>query len=320
MSTPGTNGSSLGEGPASPSTALVTSDATLVTRARKLSVAQAAEVAQVSRSTVLRAISKGILPAKRRGKSFTVMRDVIIKLAPQLRERAPASAGREQHEGERDSRVVELLEEGKTVAQIVITERVPLETVLRLRETWLRGHQADRQGLAFVCSCGSPSNPHTARCDRCAPRTRTLSDAQLAVLAGQPAAPPGTSSCSGCGRAYPTPVLDRLCLACRDRIVVHVQGGCVRVLLRMSDGRVLPLRTLTADESRQLGASLVPPPVGVPVPTTPPGEHDSPTEGLPGRAGPMLGLIEAMTVQARAQLDEDDRRIAEARARLKEEA
>ena len=173
----------------------------------------------------------------------------------------PSQLGREQVEGERDARVVAALENGRTVAQIVVAERVPIETVLRLRTTWLQGHAADRQGVSHPCgACGAPSSdPHFARCDRCVAKTRTLSEDQLAALAGRPSPAPETCPCTGCGRPYSSEHLDHVCLGCRDRIAVVVDGARVHVVLRATTGPVIVLRTLSVEESQRLSAALTPP-------------------------------------------------------------
>jgi hypothetical protein len=190
-------------------------------RKRKgLTIAEAAREAKVSPATVYSAISKGILPARRRGKMYVIARDVFVQIAPQLRLRAaPGRAEVMEIEGERDSRVVARFQRGVSVADIVEQERIPIATVLELRRLWIEGRRADTQDIDFRCGCGAPADLHTARCAACAAQTRVLSDEQRMILAGQTV--PVACRCTGCG----TVSGEGLCGGCVSLVDVVADGG-----------------------------------------------------------------------------------------------
>jgi len=90
---------------------------------------------------------------------------------------------RERQVGERDAAVVELLERGSTVSEIVIATKIPIETAMRLRRSWIESKQDDVKLAAHSCGCGAASDPRTARCVDCYRRSRVLTTEQLELLA-----------------------------------------------------------------------------------------------------------------------------------------
>lgn len=149
--------------------------------------------------------------------------------------------------GRRTAAVVRMLESGSTCSAIVVALEEPYDFVARVRAQWISGYEADCEGLAFTCGCGSPSHSSTARCLRCHARSRVLSDAQQAVLAGADLPEPRTCSCLGCGVVVRVEDADSLCTACAPKLVITERGG---VLVVMLAGRVV--RELSVAETRAL--------------------------------------------------------------------
>ncbi|MFI5245998.1 MAG: hypothetical protein ACHQQR_12275 [Gemmatimonadales bacterium] len=225
--------------------------------------------------------------------------------------------------GDRDARVVAALEQGKTIADIVIAERVPVEQVIRLRGLWRQGHALDQEGVKCR-ACGGAPDPRFAVCSTCAPRARVLSDEQAAVLHGAKIEP-GTCGCFGCGSRVPTMNAAHVCNACVPLVGVVVDGARLHVVV---GGTVL--RTLTADEVRGLvgqlgqlapmaavpGATSAPlgaaplPPAGAvePLPAAPTGDD----------AMPSLAAFRQMQKQAAADAAADEEKLAAMRRRAAE--
>ncbi len=84
--------------------------------------------------------------------------------------------------GERAAAIFEMLEERRSTSEIVRALREPPAFVAKMRDEWLAGYRADRAGLEFVCGCGQPSDPSTARCVPCHARSRVLTSEQIAIL------------------------------------------------------------------------------------------------------------------------------------------
>ncbi len=252
----------------------------------------------------------------------------------------------ENDEGARDARVIHALEEGRTVAAIVIAEKIPLRIVLALRETWLIGHAADLKGVNFKCvECGSPSNPSYARCDRCAPYTKTLTEAQRAILAGTPLPEPNACKCSGCSNVIDTNAADHVCVRCLQRVGVVVRDGLAHVVV---SGVVL--HSLSKEETRVLtsqlamgivGAPQIVPNFTQPVPagasaSTPlvPGQVtpgagpfpptafppvQPPDDGKDGDPMPAVSAIRKMQEDARLRIEEIDRQFDARRRQVEED-
>jgi hypothetical protein len=288
-------------------------------------VEEAARILGVSTATVSRRALE--LGAKRGRKKRWLFDPVALQAA---RERAAAeaagkpqsshshSANREQWEGERDARVVSALEGGRRVAQIVESEKIPLETVLRIRATWVQANTADRQGVEFRCECGAPSSPRTARCDRCAPRTRTLTPAQIALLAGEELPPPGVCACSGCGAQHRVEDVERLCSECQKSSVgIVIANGRAEITLRLSSGKLLSLRPLSAEEVAAVARFAAPQ-----VPRAPQGADASvtlPETGEPLKKGAAIRSVEAVMQHASVGLSRLDELLEQERARSKSE-
>jgi hypothetical protein len=144
--------------------------------------------------------------------------------------------------GPRAAAIYRRLEEGQSTSQIVRELEEAPEFVAKTRAQWLAGYRADREGLEFRCgACGAPSDPQFARCRSCAGRTRTLTDAQIAQLAKESAAPPAS--------------VEDIEQQWRDRVAVVVDGGAVRVLLMAEAGAQI-LKTLSDEETCLLGTQL----------------------------------------------------------------
>jgi hypothetical protein len=144
--------------------------------------------------------------------------------------------------GPRAAAIYRRLEEGQSTSQIVRELEEAPEFVAKTRAQWLAGYRADREGLEFRCgACGAPPDPQFARCRSCVGRTRTLTDAQIALLAK--------------GSGAPLAAAEDIDQQWRDRVAVVVDGGAVRVLLMAEAGTQI-LKTLTDEESGLLGTQL----------------------------------------------------------------
>jgi hypothetical protein len=223
-------------------------------------------------------------------------------LAPRQLAVGPGRRESEGYEGERDARVVGAFEAGKSIAAIVVAEKIPLTIVIGLREKWLAAHEADRQGLKFTCGCGSPSNPNTAKCEKCAERSRALTDAQLASLTGGPAPEPETCVCSGCGDRASTLAADHICGKCGPRLTVAVRDGRLHAVLNGKS-----LRELTADETKTIAGMLAPPPPVEPVESTAAvsaAEIES-LIGKPKTKGKLKSEVSSMIDKVRREIQEE---------------
>jgi len=208
----------------------------------------------------------------------------------------------ETYDGERDSRVIAALEGGMTIAQIVVQERVPIRVVVALREEWLRAQAIDRQTAPAACACGAPSKPsRVARCERCDARTRTLTEAQLAVLAGKKPSTTHTA-CTGCGRKHPIDAVDRVCTSCWKALTAVVTKGQICIQLETPNGP-LTLGALSPEVSRVVASMILPA-----TPAPPAAEPPKPSKGLAEQ-------IEAL----RAEAEKTDQEIAAAQAQIKAE-
>jgi hypothetical protein len=78
-----------------------------------------------------------------------------------------------------------------------------------------------------------------------------LSDAQIAVLSGEPAPPPNTCTCAGCLAVIDTSRATHVCSRCTPRLAVAVHGGGLAVTLA---GK--PLQVLSVQETRAVVAQL----------------------------------------------------------------
>jgi hypothetical protein len=215
----------------------------------------AAREAGISESTLRRAIADGLVAASSEGGVLRVTRQTVIELRTRggalRRGPGPSVVAAEEREGERDARVFAALEAGRTVAEIIVAERIPARVVLALRQSWLDAHRADREGVAYACGCGAPSDPSTARCIRCFERMRVLTGAQAALLAGAELPPPGTCTCRGCGTRARIEDVDALCVRCAEKLTIAERGGVLVVVLA---GTVV--RELSIAETRAVVGQL----------------------------------------------------------------
>jgi hypothetical protein len=227
---------------------------------------KAAEMLGVSEATILRRAKE--LKARKGPRGRLLFEVERLRLAREEGgvTKKPTFVG--ASEGTRDAKVIAGFEAGRSIAQIVMQEQVPLRSVLELRDAWLESHRADRAGVEFACTCGAAANLHTAKCTRCADRARSLSDAERQLLAGAALAP-NEASCSCCGKSRAIEMLDRICIACRrENLVAAVLGGRLLISMRTSHG-IVPLHTLSAEESHTIGLALAPRPAAVPVEVAP---------------------------------------------------
>ena len=155
--------------------------------------------------------------------------------------------------GARSAAIYKMLEAGKTQSEIVQDQSETPEFVAKVRDLWLKGYQADRTGIDFKCQCGAMANPHTAHCEKCAARSRTLSDAQIANLAGTPLGEHDVL-CSGCQKPVLAEGARHVCPACNNRLTVVVHDGRLAII-----SGVEVLRFLPEDEAVALALYFVPP-------------------------------------------------------------
>ena len=211
--------------------------------------------------------------------------------------------------GRRVAAICERLELRQTVSQIVRELQETFDFVMKTREQWLAGYEADRAGVVNSCECGAPSSPSTARCDRCAPRTRTLTPAQIALLAGEELPPPGSCACSGCGTQHLTENVERLCSECQKNAVgIVVSNGRAEIALRLSSGKLLSLRALSAEEVAavaRLAAPQAPAVVSTPAVTEP----DAPVD----ERAPALRALDAVMKQSAVGLSRLDEMLEQER-------
>jgi hypothetical protein len=221
----------------------------------------AAKEAKVSESTLRRLVQEGAIEAIRdAGGTMRVTQATIIELKTRgALKRGPnlSVVAQEEREGERDARVFAALETGRTITEVIVSERIPARVAISLRQTWLLARQTDRQGIEFACSCGAASDPRTARCARCFERTRVLTDAQQATLAGTELPPPGACTCRGCGSHARVEDVDALCATCAPKLTVVERGGVLAVVLAGKTVRELSVAE-TRDVVRHLGHHLPP--------------------------------------------------------------
>ena len=267
-----------------------------------LTIRQAAELLGVPDGKVYRAAS--LLGARRSGGRLVFDRERIdFLLNVKTRKPNAIPRGHDAQEGERDSRVVAALESGATIVQIVVQERVPIRVAVALREEWLRAQSIDRQSVPVTCQCGAPSKPsRVARCERCDARTRTLTEAQLAVLAGKKPSTTHTA-CTGCGRKHPIDAVDRVCASCWKALTAVVTKGQICIQLETPNGP-LTLGALSPEVSRVIASMVLP----AAQPAPPVVEPPKPSKGLAEQ-------IEAL----RAEAEKTDQEIAAAQAQIKAE-
>ena len=205
-------------------------------------------------------------------------------------------------DGQRASAIFKRLEAGQSLSQIIQELEEPPDFVTKTRNQWRACYEVDRQGLDFRCECGAPSNLKTAHCDRCAPRTRTLTPAQIALLAGEELPPPGSCACSGCGTQHLTENVERLCSECQKNAVgIVVANGRAEIALRLSSGKLLSLRPLSAEEVAavaRLAAPQAPAVVSPPAVTEP----DAPVD----ERAPALRALDAVMKQSAVGLSRLD--------------
>ena len=205
-------------------------------------------------------------------------------------------------EGKRAAAIFERLESGQSLSQIVRELQEPPDFAVKTRNQWRACYEIDREGVSIRCECGAPSNPQTAHCDRCAPRTRTLTPAQIALLAGEELPPPGSCACSGCGTQHLTENVERLCSECQKNAVgIVVTNGRAEIALRLSSGKLLSLRPLSAEEVAavaRLAAPQAPAVVSPPAVTEP----DAPVD----ERAPALRALDAVMKQSAVGLSRLD--------------
>jgi hypothetical protein len=218
---------------------------------------------------------------------------------------AGAPRASEPEVGRRSAAVLARLEAGERVVDIAVALEEPADFVLKVRESWLRAHHADGEGLVIRCGCGATTDPRTARCARCFARSRVLSNEQAAVLDGREPPEPGTCTCCGCGEDVGVHHADHVCSACSPRIAVALVGGRVVVSLGAT-----VLRELTDVETRQLLARAV---QATPATAAPLGPA-SPSSGVSG----VVSIVKQALADASAKNTEGERRLAEVQAGIAE--
>jgi hypothetical protein len=216
-----------------------------------LTADQLAQLKGVSRATIDRARKAGRLPAVPLGKrgGWGFRRTEIVEMG-EIRQQIPVG-GVNQVEGDRDARVVAAFENGRSIVEVVMAEKIPIHVVMSLRASWLKARETERVGIRYNCGCGAPADPRAARCLRCHEKSRVLSDAERAVLAGGDIPPPGTCACQSCGHTVRVEDADSLCLPCKKRMSVGVVGGVLVVAIA---GKVW--RSLSVAETRGIALAI----------------------------------------------------------------
>lgn len=218
-------------------------------------------------------------------------------------------------DGQRAAAIFRRLEAGQSLSQIIQDLEEPPDFVTKTRNQWRACYEADRQGMDFRCGCGASSNLKTACCDRCAPRTRTLTPAQIALLAGEELPPPGTCACSGCGAQHRVEDVERLCSECQKSSVgIVIANGRAEIALRLSSGKLLSLRPLSVEEVAavvRFATPQAPRAPDVPVTST---ETEEPV-----KKGAAIRSVEAVMQHASVGLSRLDELLEQERARSKSE-
>lgn len=243
----------------------------------------------VSRQTIDRARREGRLPAVPYGRGYAFRRTEIVEIGD-LRNgdirKHTNSVMRAQYEGERDAKVIGMLEQGSTTAEIVVECKVSLSAVMVIRQAWIRARDAERRETAITCRCGGVADQRAAMCMSCFGRARPLSDAQLALLSGQPPPAPNTCTCRGCGAVVSNEAADHWCRPCAGRLTIEAPDGVPAVLFA---GTVV--RTLSLEEGQHLAAQIAHLMVAGPTPAA-------------GTLAAQLAVEPEVTIKRRPELDE----------------
>ena len=193
----------------------------------RLSVVEAAEVAEVGLATMYRAVRSGVVPSKKKAGRITIERAIIEKVGPRLRRLGPAGMSeRRAEEGERAAAIFAKLEAGIPFHDIVVTLKEPPDFVETMRAAWIKGHRLDADSVVARCTCGAPSDPRTARCGTCAPRSRVLTDAELAAVAGAPLGAEDVM-CGACRKTVAANRSRHICEVCRGIAVVGAGASAI---------------------------------------------------------------------------------------------
>jgi hypothetical protein len=210
---------------------------------------QLAKELGVSVSTVDRARVDGRLKAVPFGNGFGFRRTETLEVGD-IRRKSSAVA-RADFEGDRDAKIITLLEENATVAEIVKTTKVALITVLDIRRAWITARTIERRESSYPCACGAPSDPRAALCKTCFSKSRVLNSAQIALISDRPIAP-GTCPCASCGARISVDDSLHLCGPCAPKVSLKLVGEG----LTLFAGDV-PVRTWSAEETGHLLQPLV---------------------------------------------------------------
>ena len=97
-----------------------------------LTTAEAARVAGVSESTIVR--NRERLGAVRDGRAFYFREEILRERSTTILKRRSVIIAQEKSDGDVAAAVFQALEDGQTVAQIVIALHVPPETVMNLKD------------------------------------------------------------------------------------------------------------------------------------------------------------------------------------------
>lgn len=197
-----------------------------------LTVSEVAKLWKVSETTVERERKDGNLPATKQGNAYRYRRsDALIVGAGR---HVPVAANqRDTYEGDRDARVFAAFNDGCSVDETVVRERIAVGTVARLHAAWMEA----RASKIAPClhhghgDCSGAPQPNTALCGFHAARTELLSDEQRLLLRGQVI--PTAMQCGACHKTTAHGVCDTCLFAIR--MDVEGEGRGRRIVLRIRD-------------------------------------------------------------------------------------
>lgn len=224
-------------------------------------------MAEVGLATMYRAVRSGVVPSKKKAGRITIERAIIEKVGPRLRRLGPAGMSeRRAEEGERAAAIFAKLEAGIPFHDIVVTLKEPPDFVETMRAAWIKGHRLDADSVVARCTCGAPSDPRTARCGTCAPRSRVLTDAELAAVAGAPLGAEDVT-CSACRKAVLVRHSVHVCDPCgsaasvvvRDGVLVVSLGGLEIAKVLVATVRALLPEPIVSDRTVHNEAPAAPP-------------------------------------------------------------
>jgi hypothetical protein len=216
-----------------------------------LTAQEVAKLWGTSETAVNRDRQMGRLIGIKQGQCYVYQRAEVMRVAA-TRKAPPAAVQREQHEGERDGRVLAAFEDGLTLSQTVVRERVAVPIVTRLYEIW----EQSRKRNHVVClhepkgGCDSAPQPSIGLCRFHSARSRILTAEEMLVLSREPI--PTAIHCQACGTMAPRGV----CSTCITAITAQVEGEGAGLKIVLRAGTRL-IAIIGADRARELARQLL---------------------------------------------------------------